>query len=169
MIICSFCETGNREGELFCVECGNPLEDSIHIETRRFEEMKSMQAAGAGTKKPLWGTAQFNRDSTVILRIESNNEPLLLDAKEKYVVGRSDSQSGNYPDIDLSPFGGLDQGVSRVHATFQRTDNTLTLIDMNSANGTYLNGQRMVPNQPRVLQDGDEVRFGKLSTRIYFK
>lgn len=169
MIICSFCEHGNREGELFCEECGNPLEGSVHIETRVFDEMRSAQGAGGSGKKPLWGTTQYHRDSTVFLRIEASSEPLKLDPKEKYVVGRADSKSGNYPDIDLTPYGALDQGVSRVHATFQRTDNTLTLIDMNSSNGTYLNGQRMVPNQPRVLQDGDEVRFGKLSTRIYFK
>lgn len=167
MIICSYCQSGNREGELFCEECGNPLEGSPRIETRVFEEA---QAAGGKTgKKPLWGTAQFNYDSTVILRVDAASEPLTLENKDKYVVGRTDTQSGNVPDVDLTPYGGLDQGVSRVHAMFQRTSNTLILTDMDSANGTYLNGQQMAPNQPRVLQDGDEVRFGKLSTRVFFK
>ena len=167
MIICSFCENPNREGELFCLECGNPLDGSVHIETRVFEEMKASQ--GKGSKKPLWGTTQFSKSATVILRLEASKESLTLTNREKYVIGRTDSQSGNYPDIDLTPYGGLDEGVSRVHALFQRTEDTLTLVDMNSSNGTYLNGQRMSPNQPRVLQDGDEVRFGKLVTRIFFK
>ena len=153
---------------MFCQECGNPLDTSMHIETRRFEKMQQMQKDQKG-RKPLWGTTQFSSSSTVILRIESTQEPLMLDSKEKYVVGRVDTQSGNYPDIDLTPFGGLDEGVSRVHAVFHRSNDTLTIIDMNSSNGTYLNGQRMVPDQPRVLQDGDELRFGKLVTRVYFK
>lgn len=167
MIICSFCGTGNREGEMFCLECGNPLDGSVHIETRVFEEMKANQ--GTGGKKPLWGTTKFTRSATVILRMESTKESLTLDTREKYVIGRVDVQSGNYPDIDLTPYGAIDEGVSRVHALFQRTEDTFTVVDMNSSNGTYLNGQRMMPNQPRVLQDGDEVRFGKLVTRIYFK
>lgn len=154
---------------MFCQECGNPLDGSVHIETRRFEEMRAMQQGGGNARKPLWGTTQFNRNSSILLKVEATQEPLLLDAKDKYVVGRADSQSGNFPDIDLTPFGGVEEGVSRVHACFQRTEDALTIIDMNSSNGTYLNGQRMVPNQPRVLQDGDEVRFGKLVTRVYFK
>jgi len=42
-------------------------------------------------------------------------------------------------------------------------------LGVGSSNGTFLNGQRLVPNQPRVLRDGDEVRFGKLVAHIYFK
>jgi pSer/pThr/pTyr-binding forkhead associated (FHA) protein len=59
--------------------------------------------------------------------------------------------------------------VSRVHAAIERSEDTLTLIDMRSSNGTLLNGQKLVPDQPRVLRDGDEVRLGKLVAHIYFK
>ncbi|PJF42703.1 MAG: hypothetical protein CUN55_09700 [Phototrophicales bacterium] len=166
MILCSFCNHGNLEGELFCVECGNPLDGSQHIETRKFEELQQQQTAGA---RPFWGTTQFSKTATVIIKIESAQQPLVLEENGRFTVGRVDIQTGNYPDIDLTPYGGIEQGVSRMHACFRRTDEALTIEDMNSANGTYLNGQRMVPNQPRVLQDGDEIRFGKLVTRIYFK
>ncbi len=166
MILCSFCNHGNMEGELFCVECGNPLADSQHIETRKLEETQNQRDIGA---KPLWGTTQFSRAATVIVKIEAAQQPLVLDNNGRFTVGRVDNQSGNFPDIDLTPYGGIEEGVSRLHACFRRSDEALTVEDMNSANGTYLNGQRMVPNQPRVLQDGDEVRFGKLITRVYFK
>ncbi|KAB2855894.1 MAG: FHA domain-containing protein, partial [Anaerolineae bacterium] len=38
-----------------------------------------------------------------------------------------------------------------------------------SVNGTFLNGQRLIPRQARIVHDGDEMRFGKLALRIYFK
>lgn len=167
MIVCSYCQHGNLEGELFCIECGNPLEGSPHMATVKFEELQQNQRES--NAKPLWGTTQFSSAATVIVKIQANQQPLVLDDNGHFTVGRADTQSGNYPDIDLTPYGGIEEGVSRIHACFRRTDEALTLEDMNSANGTYLNGQRMVPNQPRVLQDGDEVRFGKLVTRIYFK
>ena len=52
---------------------------------------------------------------------------------------------------------------------FERSEGTLTIVDMGSSNGTHLNGQKLMPHQPRVLRDGDEIRFGKLIAKIYFK
>jgi pSer/pThr/pTyr-binding forkhead associated (FHA) protein len=66
------------------------------------------------------------------------------------------------------PFGAIEKGVSRIHATIERSEDTLTITDLGSSNGTYLNGQRLIANQPRVLRDGDEIKFGKLVTHIYF-
>jgi pSer/pThr/pTyr-binding forkhead associated (FHA) protein len=88
---------------------------------------------------------------------------------EKIVMGRSDNSSAQKPDLDLTPFGALEKGVSRLHAAIIRTEDTLTLIDMGSSNGTHLNGQRLIPDQPRILRDGDELRLGKLIAHIYFK
>ena len=49
-----------------------------------------------------------------------------------------------------------------VVTAIRRGEDTLTLVDLGSVNGTHLNGQRLVPNQPRVLRDGDEIRLGRL-------
>lgn len=165
MIICSFCNSHNREGELFCQECGNPLQDSPSVATRTL-----IQTGGvSSTPKPFWGTTRFRPDATVMLRIATGTSQLILEQKERVIVGRSDRQTGVFPDIDLAPFNAVEKGVSRMHACFLRTEDALTLLDMNSVNGTYLNGQRLIPQQPRVVQDGDEIRFGKLVARIYFK
>jgi pSer/pThr/pTyr-binding forkhead associated (FHA) protein len=97
------------------------------------------------------------------------SKPLVVEEKPEIMIGRRDEDSGNLPDIDLTPYGALDEGVSRVHARLQQSEDALTLIDLNSVNGTYLNGERLIPNQPRILHDGDEIRFGKLITRVYFR
>ena len=38
-------------------------------------------------------------------------------------------------------------------------DNEFTITDMNSSNGTKLNGERIVPGRPYLLKDGDIIRI----------
>ncbi len=56
-----------------------------------------------------------------------------------------------------------DSSVSRMHARFSLDrDGTMTVRDLNSSNGTWLNGERLQPNESRSLQQGDHVRFGRM-------
>ncbi len=51
--------------------------------------------------------------------------------------------------------------VSRLHARVVRTANGDGAIeDMESSNGTFLNGQRVLPGQPRTLTNGDTIQVG---------
>jgi pSer/pThr/pTyr-binding forkhead associated (FHA) protein len=36
------------------------------------------------------------------------------------------------------------------------------LIDLGSANGTYVNGERLEPHVPRLLRQGDRLRLGRV-------
>jgi len=49
-------------------------------------------------------------------------------------------------------------GVSRTHCQFIKRGNAYVLQDMNSANGTYVNGKRVGEH---YLNDGDEILIGK--------
>ncbi|NDJ63106.1 MAG: FHA domain-containing protein, partial [Chloroflexi bacterium] len=72
--------------------------------------------------------------------------------------------------VDLTNSGGVDKGVSRRHAlVVRKEENSLMIVDKDSPNGTYLNGQRLVPNQGRLLRDGDELRLGRLVIRVHFE
>jgi len=167
MKICPFCAHKNREGFLYCEECGQPLksdEPSATLPTKQLEVSSDDYAAHA-----TWGTARFEKDSDIIMHIRDAAEPLTFQPDGQTVLGRADNTSIQKPDLDLTPYGALEKGVSRIHAAIFRADDTLTLVDKGSANGTHLNGQRLVPNQPRVLRDGDEIRLGKLIAHIYFK
>lgn len=150
---------------MYCQECGNPLQGSPRVATRKLESM----GINPSQRKPFWGTTRFSPSAEVIMRIENTSDSLDVVSKDKVIIGRADQASNHYPDIDLGPYGAVNEGVSRVHACFQRSEDAITIIDMDSVNGTYLNGHRLIPHQPRVLQDGDELRFGRLVTRIYFK
>jgi len=53
-----------------------------------------------------------------------------------------------------------DATVSRQHARIRLQDDQFMLFDLGSANGTFVNGQKV--EQPRPLTDGDVVRFGEV-------
>ncbi|NJL93362.1 MAG: FHA domain-containing protein [Anaerolineae bacterium] len=51
----------------------------------------------------------------------------------------------------------------------ERQNQTLTLVDNNSVNYTFINGERVHPHERRVVRDGDELRLGKLTLRVSFQ
>jgi pSer/pThr/pTyr-binding forkhead associated (FHA) protein len=57
-----------------------------------------------------------------------------------------------------------DPKVSRLHAELHAIKDKLELVDLGSTNGTFVNSERLTPNQPRLLKSGDELLFG--STRF---
>lgn len=166
MRICPHCRHANREGLLFCEECGRNLSK---VEAATLPTKQIMLETDDLGVRATWGTARFEHDSVIVMHVRDAVEPITLSPDKRLVIGRHDNTSNQKPDIDLSPFGAIEKGVSRVHAAIYRNDDTLTIIDMGSSNGTHLNGQRLVPQQPRVLRDGDEIRLGQLVAHIYFK
>ncbi len=120
--------------------------------------------------EPRWGTARFNQRTTLMLFVRGAPEPFVFDAGaiEELIIGRIDPDSGKSPDVDLENYSGMEKGVSRRHATIIRKDGSLNLVDAGSHNGTYLNGQRLIAHQPRVLRDGDDIRLGFLVLRVKF-
>jgi hypothetical protein len=70
--------------------------------------------------------------------------------KEIMIAGRSPES-----DIQLSS-----PKCSRTHALIRLEGNALTLIDLRSKNGTYVNKVQLAPNAGKSLRDGDEIKFG---------
>ena len=63
-----------------------------------------------------------------------------------------------YSDVVLT-----DPSVSRVHARiYKGEDGCVEIRDLDSTNGTYINGEKLDPNEKRRVQRGDEVRFGNV-------
>lgn len=89
-----------------------------------------------------------------------------LPAVEGYVIGRADEALEYLPDIDLSTHSTLDNGISRRHAALVNLGGVPHLIDLYSANGTYLNGKRLAPDQPYPLDESNHVRLGTLDVII---
>lgn len=92
-----------------------------------------------------------------------NNQRIPLDQnKPEYTIGCRDSDLQGAPDIDLVPFGGNGQGVSRRHATIAFTNGRWYITDLGSTNGTFVNEKSIVANAPTVLQDRTKIRLGNV-------
>jgi len=52
-------------------------------------------------------------------------------------------------------------GVSRRHARIEVLDGRMTLTDLGSTNGTFVNGERLSPNSPTSVGAADTVQFGR--------
>lgn len=77
-------------------------------------------------------------------------------------LGRYDYETVTETNVDLTEFNALLLGVSRQHARIDCGGSVPALCDLNSANGTCLNGQRLTPGAKYLLHDGDVICLGKL-------
>lgn len=59
-----------------------------------------------------------------------------------------------------------DSSVSRLHACFKEQGNEIILQDLDSTNGTYINGKRLAPGETAVIRRNDEIQFGKIIVNV---
>jgi hypothetical protein len=162
---CPHCGKTNQKHEVFCYSCGQLLEPARGtFDTKHF----------ADTDPLLVSEDYFGPDSVLMLRLRGSSanfetRPQLRD--HELFIGRSTSGSAMAPDIDLTNHQADDLGVSRLHASlkYDAEHNAIQISDLGSANGTFINGQRLHPKEIRILRHGDELRLGKLTLKVSFR
>ncbi|HEX3052540.1 MAG TPA: FHA domain-containing protein [Aggregatilineaceae bacterium] len=160
-VLCPSCHKPNPANEAYCYSCG-----ALLVSIGGTQQIADTQPVG----DPEVDTAYFDDQMTLFLHIFGAPQPLRVRPREdEMVIGRRSPDSVMIPDIDLSPYHADTMGVSRLHAGLRRMGNTIVLTDMGSLNQTYINGQRLHAHEVRVLRDGDELKFGQLTIRLYFK
>ena len=169
MQVCPHCGRQSPDVEAYCYSCGhilpNALADAESDATGRLKD--ALYEAMEPRRR--WATAYFDRQSQLRLHFRDSDAVMVLDVDREIIVGRAHSEPGvPLPDVVLWPDGGLEKGGSRNHLALRRDHDTVVVSDMGSANSTYLNGQRLIPYEPRILRDNDELRLGRLVIRISF-
>ncbi|MCB9450524.1 MAG: FHA domain-containing protein [Anaerolineaceae bacterium] len=164
-VSCPNCGKTNQRHEVFCYACGQLLEplQGAHT-TQHFSEADSNSL----------GRQFFGPDSVLAIRVRGTAESTELRPQyvnHEIIIGRSIPGSPIVPDVDLSDKHAADQGVSRMHAnlTYDPEQNVILVSDLGSANGSYLNGERLVAKEVRVLRHGDELRLGRLVVLVSFR
>ncbi len=165
MIECPSCGRQHRPGTLFCSECGVYLLTGGPLRTEPLPEsdLPASRADPWATSTP--ATAETAAVTLTITVVASGRQLPLIGSNE-FVLGRLDATRGVFPDVDLTPDGGLEGGVSRRHARIQRQRTQFFIEDLGSANGTFLNGQRLTPYLPHPLHDSDELQIGRIRLQI---
>jgi hypothetical protein len=59
-----------------------------------------------------------------------------------------------------------DASVSKLHAHFRIENDGLEIIDLESQNGTRVNGRPLSPNAPERVAPGDTIVFGTVSAKV---
>lgn len=157
-IACPQCGRMNKTGEMMCFSCGKPLHTTGDT-TRNLREESNTRDAFFGSDSVLVLTTL---DSNVSFKIRPQQQDHDL------IVGRSDNALR--ADIDLSEFGAATMGVSRMHVSlhYDSKSSTLSVTDMNTVNGTFINGTKLLPQEIRALRHGDELRLGQLTLMAHF-
>jgi pSer/pThr/pTyr-binding forkhead associated (FHA) protein len=88
------------------------------------------------------------------------------------VIGRSDAPM-SIADIDLTECK-IDNksAISRRHAVIEWVEGKLQVIDLDSTNGTFVNGKKLLttaprqPSSPEILKTGDIIKLGNIELEV---
>lgn len=167
MIVCPACKTSNVDNTLFCTECGNYLAKNncqttdpvgINLEDQAFD----MVGQASDDKELTVGTEPL----AINLEIGEVKRPIQISLRKPIHMGRLDPGGNIFPEIDLTYDGGVEKGVSRRHARIMKREHKIYVEDLGSSNGTFINGQKLMPFFPEILTDGDDLQLGKLQIKI---
>ena len=174
--VCPQCGFINNADDVFCQSCGlqvaTPISSSVAPPPMAPPPMApplrpssdtpaAHQAITAPSSRPK--PAEVRPLPFKLILQATGAEVAIPPGKDELLVGRSDVARGNYPDLDLTPFGGESGGVSRVHARLVIQGSQVFIEDLNSTNFTFVNKHRLPPGERHLLQHGDEVRLGLLA------
>lgn len=174
MKVCPNCQYKELPGAIFCSECGTQLifaQDARPGTMVYSSQGQSRDGSGSDSDGPASAppssTGLFG--SHVSLRVVDGNITLPLPNRDEITLGRISEGQPVMPDIDLSPFGAYEAGVSRLHALINIHEAQVTLSDLGSANGTRINGKRIAAHIAYPIQHGDVLTFGKLKIQILIR
>lgn len=152
---CPNCGNQVTTGEAFCDNCGHALPQPPAANSTGALDNAGQGGVVITPPSPL----------TAKLVIDSDGTAFDLTPGKTLLIGRLDPIDSIYPDIDLTPHD-RDVGVSRRHAQVHEQGGQWFIKDLGSTNYTVVNRQRAQPDQEVLLQNGDEVRFGRVMTHF---
>jgi len=164
VIQCPACSNQEFVGTLHCSECGtrlvntSPLSGSVTT--------KEAVAQGVFGDVPPTDTVELQSGVLLGLRVLGTDEILPLIGRENYTLGRSGEGQAVIPDIDLSLYGAFESGVSRIHSEIRLTEETVSVVDLDSANGTLVNSARLDPQKTVPVRHGDIIQLGQLRLQL---
>ncbi|MBE5886929.1 MAG: FHA domain-containing protein [Lachnospiraceae bacterium] len=138
-----------------------------------------LNSGNAEKESPAYGNRAFTLEREHFGFEENHNysgETVVMGVEHKVLSKRLkniDKSIGDYISLTELPcvFGKMkdcadvvlqDKSVSRMHARIFQKEDDLYLEDLNSTNGTYLNGIALESNEIIKIKVGDEIGFGNL-------
>lgn len=165
MVICPACRHPEMAGTIFCSECGallaNHPEGTSKTIGQSAGKPDTMRREGLSQTRP-----PTPSPAGLAVRILTTGHVLPLSGKQEFSIGRTGGGQPILPDIDLTPYGGYQNGVSRLHALIQIKDTIVWVNDLGSANGTRVNDRAIPAHEPVRIQNGDVITLGNFNIQI---
>lgn len=197
MIECPECKELEFVGTIFCKRCGTQLihksSDSISKpktphppqKDRPSDNSQADKLRSEVSQKPVPRTKDQPSTSTkpptveqkpavelnerVILQVLQTGQLIPIPEEDEVTLGRASAGQPIVPDIDLTPYQGLEAGVSRLHASIRIKGNEVYIMDLGSANGTRVNGEKISPSTLQKIENLSVIALGKLNFKVLIK
>jgi hypothetical protein len=161
--VCPVCLNENELEAVVCMYCGAALDDpfldpDVKGKTSETPTLVPEQSRG-------WSIDENAvPEKGIAVYVEGMFQPVYTNSSREFVIGR---KVGTASDdlFDLAPLGGYHLGLSRQHASIRRTEREYEICDLGSLNGTWLNGERLIPHKRYSLPSSSHLRLG--SMRLY--
>ncbi len=112
---------------------------------------KNISGAGSGIPKPVLKSCVKLMAINAPIRVE-----LVID-KDEYLIGKKDNNDG------IVSFNKM---ISRNHCKITNHNGQYAVSDLQSANGTFVNGVKLRPNQIYPIKNGDIVRLANSDFQV---
>ena len=140
------------EGRDFFSESGNAGTES----TEKFTNMRQETVSFPQKRKPEAETVVLDEEGSAELALFSRNldKTVRISLKELPVtIGKMEG----CVDVVLS-----DPSISRMHCRIEDSNGKVAIRDLGSTNGSFRNGLRLMPQGKAFIEEGDEIRIGRV-------
>jgi len=167
-IICPVCKESNELEAIVCENCGAVLEDPFADPGAKTTNMPAVVSEIIR----YWSVNEAAvPEKGIAVYVEGEFNPAYIGSSGEFVIGRRVGTTSELPEgfLDLSPSGGYSHGLSRQHAVIRWTKHGYEIMDLGSANGTWLNEERLVSQKYYPLASGSHLSLGSMRLFVLYQ
>jgi hypothetical protein len=164
---CPVCKHKNERDAALCSYCGAALQ-AVPTDGGVTTRTTELDAAIAENARNAVFDAGAVPPGGIAIYMDGSAQPAFACRCSEFVIGRKMDET---PEVyfDLTHRGGYLLGLSRRHARVRRNGSGFEITDLASTNGSWLNGERLIPNQPYPLDSGAQLRLGRMRFYVLFR
>lgn len=106
---------------------------------------------------------------SITLNIDGTEAPITFTNRREIIIGRTDPNSEQRPDIDVSGLPINYSSISRKHIRLVYTKSAWFVEDMGSRNGSWLNGKLLLAHQRYQVRNQDHIQVGTVNVVVTFR